>query len=282
MAFFSRKRVYAFAPSNGSSTRPFKRARFAGTRSRFGRYRVGKGVGRSAPRNTISNTQQFGNQTLQYVSRRVPARAWRKALWDSTLTKSHYRSRNTIVTTQTTGTTAGTGSVSQSFAESGAAATDSFWLSANGAQEIDVGSGVPTFNSDIILRGGKIGMTMSVLDAVTDTILVRCWLVFTNADPDVAVLTTPQSMAWDPSSSADFATRYGTIVAYKQAYLKYNQSVFTMEHRVRPRKIDANVHEVAGKSYVWLTHAVNLTSTTDVTVNKYKTYNFSFSGDAIT
>lgn len=264
-----RKRVFASRPF----TRNVRR-KLTTRRGRFNRRPGGR---------TRFATQQYGAGSLVAMrGRKLGLKRWRRTLWNNTSTDTHYRSAFTVTLSQTTGTTAGTGSVVINFMESGATAADSFWLAANGAITHDSGGTVPTFNSDIILRGGKIGMTYAVADGVTDTVLVRSWLVFLNDDPDLALLSSPLSMSFEPTQLPDFATRVGSVISYRQAYLKYNQTVLSMEHRVRPRKIDRAVHAVAGKVFAIMTHVVNLTSATDVTVFKYKHYNFSFTGDAIT
>lgn len=257
--------------------RTFRKKNF---RRRFGRRRFnGRRRNSTTAWNSISSTAARG---VGFKARRGSIKSWRRALYRDTQAASHYRSSLALVSTITTGTTPGFGNVGVIHPEFGTVVgTDEFWTAAGGFEVLDVGAGVPTFRGDITLRGGKIGITLSVPDSVTDAIAVDVYLMFKNKRPEAFATVFPalEPLGWDPSANADVATDFGKTFWKRSAILDYNNKTLTVEHRVKPRKIDQIIFDNLGSQYAWLIHVVNTTSATDVTVNTIKYHNFSFSAD---
>ena len=152
---------------------------------------------------------------------------------------------------------------------------------------------LPNFIGDITIRGGTIGIDFNVLDAVTDVIGVRVWLCFgrtghTNPSSNTEFSGVSRPWGMDPSAVADLTT-VGGIKVLKSwtAYLKYDNASFSVDHRIKPRKVDQQPYITAnadaeGAQFIWIYHCVNLSSTTSQTVGITKRHNLSFSGDADT
>jgi len=266
MAMF-RKRIRASAPFS----RNVRRKRFVRRRRRSGARRV----------TSMTQFQGRGGM-LNYRARKYGKRRWRRLLWNSTQHKSHYRSYFTSNATLSTPATIGASTISTFFARANSVATAFFWLAANGATPLDAGGAVPLFTgSDIILRGGKLGLMIAAGDLVTDQVLVKVWLVSTVVDPDLTLISTPESLAWDPSVDPDFSTRIGKPILYRQAFLSTDMSDFDIQYRMKPQKIDQNVEAQLGKSYLWLVSATNLTTAAATTVRVLPYWNLSFSADSV-
>lgn len=149
------------------------------------------------------------------------------------------------------------------------------------ARALDASVSVPLFRGDVTLRGGRAGLSLSLSSTAVDTVDVTIYLVFTNDNPDLTRLSTPQSLGWDPEVTADFATRTGKVLLRRHALLTSLNTSMMMEHRLRIRKVDEVRHSTGGKQFIWVVHAVNLTSATAVVLQGNAFSNLSFSADAI-
>nr|QTE03444.1 MAG: capsid protein [Tarsiger cyanurus CRESS-DNA-virus sp.] len=259
--------------------RTFRKRNF---RRRLGRRRVGRRKNSTTAWNSISSSAARG---IQFKSRKGSLRQWRRTLYRDTQALSHYRSALALVGTITTGTTPGFGNVGAIHPEFGTVvSTDPFWTATGGFEVLDVGAGVPTFRGDITLRGGKIGITLSVPDSVTDAIACDVYLMFKIKRPIAfaTVFAALEPLGFDPSANADVPTNFGSVLFKRSGVLDYNNKTLTVEHRVKPRKIDQITFGALGNQFCWLIHVVNTTSATDVTVNHIKYHNFSFSADTTT
>jgi len=219
--------------------------------------------------------------SLPYRSRKLSARAFRKKIWNDTIAAPHWRSIDNNALTQTTGTTQGSGSVSLYTPLLSAAGGNPFWVTAGGLLPQDTGGASPTFRGDITLRGGKIGICISVAEASGNHSLIKVWTVRTVSNPIVARIISPQLLGWDPSVSPDFVSEFGRPIAYREAVINGNFSTFTVEHRLKPQKIDqASFINDFGHQIVFLVQIVNTVDATDNTVQVIPYHNVSFSADA--
>lgn len=252
--------------------RPFSGRRFVrrnrfNKKSRMSAYTMFKGTGYSLP----------------YRSRKLSARAFRRKIWNDTIAAPHWRSIDNNSVTQTTGTSQGIGSVALYTPLLSAAGGNPFWVAAGGLQPQDTGGVSPVFRGDITLRGGKVGITISVAEAAGNHTLIKVWTVKTVSNPIVARIVSPQPLGWDPSVSPDFISEFGRPIAYREAVINGNFSTFTVEHRLRPQKIDqASFINDFGHQICFLVQVVNITDTTDNTVQLIPYHNVSFSADAAT
>lgn len=219
-------------------------------------------------------------------------RRFRRGLMQSSLFKPHYRSVFAAADTNTTGTVQAHATFERYYPEVGPLVTDGFWTAAGGVVALEQGVTIPDFIGDITLRGGVIGVTVSVTDTVTDLIGVKVFLCFGkmgHTDPLVITsMTGAKPWGWDPQVNADVSTIHGVkVLKTWNGLLDYNSKTLVCEHRVRPRKIDQEpyITSVGTKrpaEFIFIVHAVNLTSTTDVTVTNVRYHNLSFSADADT
>jgi len=272
MAF--RKRKYLGATSGRSV---FKRRR-----TQYGRRRRGARGSRTKS-STFQNSYGFG---LNYKSRMLKRSTWRRKLWNDTLAKTHYRSSGNGVSTQTTGTIQGVGNVAVYYPTfiGTPGPTTAFWTSTGGLQPPDLGATNPTFSvGDITIRGGRVGIVITVPDAVTDEIGVCVWVVKGKEDPNQGNI--PAAIAYGSMIDAgpEFNTRVGKVLYTKTAILNNTSPSFSIEHRLRVEKIDQEIYATElGRNVMFIVACSNLTDTSDNTINVLGYHDLSFSADAAT
>jgi len=221
--------------------------------------------------------------TLPYRSKKLSASAFRRKLWQDTLSSQHYRSVDSNAVAQTTGATTGAGSVGLYTPLLSAAGGNPFWTVAGGLLPPDTAGVSPIFRGDVVLRGGKIGISISAAGTVPDATIVKVWTVKTVSNPIVARVVTPQSLGWDPSMSPDFISEFGRVISYREACINGNFPILTVEHRLKVQKIDqASFVDDFGHQYVFIVHVVNAVDTTDTSLTVIPYHNVSFSADATT
>jgi len=159
-----------------------------------------------------------------------------------------------------------------------------FWTVAGGCQAIDQGVPVPTFQDDIILRGGKYTLTIAnnidVLSATNgDTLTVRVWLILCNEDglPDDLV-DAALSREWDPTLYPDFRKLLGSVKLYRTIKIAPQDS-FKVEYRDRVRKIDKNDYLEQHRVFFWLWSVCNDGYAVASNYRATKSFNLSFSAD---
>jgi len=256
-----RKRVYAMPVSK--SNRPFKKRRF--NKKRKGR-------------KTTSFTSQAGSaNSFGFRTKRISGRAYRSRLWNDSLMKTHYRSNNSVGTTLTAPLSGA--QVSVTLFSAMASTASPFWTVAGGAQSADTAIPVPTFSSDIILRGGQIGLRISnnVVDATP--MEVNIFLLYSNNNPTLPALAN-QPMGWEPSQVADFKLSFGRIVMRKKVLLE-NANVVEVNHRLRVQKIDQSDWANNSRRFYWMvTTASTETLLVAASASCFSYWNCSFSADA--
>lgn len=221
-------------------------------------------------------------QPVDYSSRRLRQRTWRNQLWKDTIYKPHYKGDNVVVVNITTPASQGASTVTGLFPEKsdGLSTGTGFWL-APMINAIDTGVTAPLFAGDLVLRGGTFGINFTCDTALSPTIKVSVYLVFTVDTPDLTLLTSPQNLGWDPQNSPDFTTRMGKVLLRRDFFLNFQHSSAQIEHRFRIRKVDQARHNAEGKQFLWVVQTTNLSDNTGVVVDANMYCNYSFSGDAI-
>jgi len=277
-----RKRTFAtftnggrFGASNG--TRMFKKRRF--TRRR----RINRTGGRKTTDYTSLNTR---GHAVGFRGRKVSRRAYKRHIWNSTVFKAHYRS----ILTLSTGfaTPAGTNTSFVQFFnmyETSGTGASPFWTVAGGAQEIDLGDGVPTFGDEIILRGGKFELTVTNQATSTqDDIKVKIYRMTTGNNPDFTTYfpgpLTPVDQAWDPSVVPDFYTQIGKPYLAREVLLKEGES-YTFVTRFKSQKIDQDAYINQSRSPFILVQYGNVGNSSAHSLEIKRSYNLSFSGDTV-
>lgn len=232
MAF--RKRVYASA-FRPRFSRAMKRRR---TGRMFNRRR------RARRSTTWTSQSAFGNQ-LQYRSRKLRKRAWRRKLWNDTLASQHYRSSGVNPVTITTSTAQGDGLVTALFPTfiGAVGPATAFWTVAGGLQPTDAGAAAVTFDeTDLVIRGGRVGITITCPDTITEEIGITIYVVQMYNDPDFTIQPTIVTYGSMIDSAPDVNRRLFKVLYNKSAILSNVYSSFSLEHRLRVQKVDQETH----------------------------------------
>lgn len=255
-------------------------------RLNFGARRVSRRrrFARSRRNKTWTSQSATGNQ-FNYRTRRMRPRAWRRMLWRDTIGQQHYRSQGQGTGTLTTGTSQGNGNV-QIFNPTFIGVpgpTTAFWTATGGLQPTDAGAAVATFGaSDLVIRGGRIGITISCPDAVTQEVACTIWVVRVQEDPNYTFVPTVQSYGGMIDSTPDFQKRVGKVLYNKSAILSGAYPHMTLEHRLRVEKIDQEIFGTElGSQIIFIVSIANLQSADDLTLFTSVYHDLSFTGDAV-
>lgn len=265
---YSRKRR-----SSGRFGLAYKRRRYNKKPLRF---RARRGYGTKGW--TMQTIRPYGNK---YKSRRLSRKAWRRVLWRDTLTDTHYRSvgnGSIVIATPAVQATSSVTVLYPTFVGV-PSLTTAFWTATGGAQPHDTGVAVPTFIGDITLRGGVIGIVISVLDAVVLDVACTVFTVALAKNADVSKLPATIVYGGDASDAADFAD-FGRILDKKEYIMNYQNPSFTVERRLRVQKIDQEQWATKlGQQIVFVVQLANLQSGAAVNVQTTTYHNLSFSAD---
>lgn len=261
-----RKRTFA----GRGSKRPFKKARRT-----FKRRSVRRGA------NSVAYNNQNGiGKSLPFKGRKLTKKSWNHKLWDSTLQKAHYRSNGAIggvlstpnLNTQVTIVTAQ--ALNNGVAQ--------FWQTGGGAIEVNDGFGVPTFEDDIIVRGGKVGITLFNLGgdgaAGNSPVRAEVFLVKQSPRPTLSNLPGTAFVGWDPTIIPEFKRDIGTIVFRREIIIEPGQ-LFACERRIPIMKIDQESFSTDNQRWIWIVAANDFENTSAVSVNIITFFNLSFSAD---
>jgi len=261
---FKRKRVHAPRRMFG------KRRRF--TRKRTSRFRR---TGRTSQASTASAAMS--------LFRRKPfsARRFANNLFAETRFKSHYRSFSSSAFSRISGLSTTDSNVFQAFPMSIAFP---FWLATGGAQQLNAGTAVPTFNGDIVLRGGKFNMTVANMDPPLETVLsgdpmkLRVWFLYTVGNPDFTSIPTTANNGWDPSTIPEFRDKVGKIYHFEEVLLRQGD-VYQFSRKLRPSKIDQNRWLAGANVPMIIIQGINMSTSTGVIYDQKFDFNCAFSGD---
>lgn len=279
---------------------PFKRnvrRRMSTGRFRRSRFRR-RGV------RTIASTAQYGRPYggVQFRTRKMRPRTFRKILWRDTIASSHYRSLGGVTITETgaLGTTVGSGivycrpaiTVEDSFIH-----TNPFWTTGGGLQILDQGAIASSFRGDLVIRGGIVRFTITNGDPVAADVppyKVKVWCVWANTNPEATVLNNLQgnsrSLEWDPSIEPDFHD-FGKVLFKREVNMLPGAQPFEVSHRLRVQKVDeatfqgvaaspTSLVDPAGSQLWWMWQAIPLAANaTADALTVLLNFNLSFSGD---
>lgn len=266
----------------------FRKRKFSGTsgsRKRFKRsFKRRRFSGRKGKRVNAYSTSGPLRRPIGYVAKKMSGRHWRSNLYRQTQHQTHYQSRFFISGANTTGVTVATGPliVQPATMTATGGAGNPFWINAGGAVTPDTGAALPLFVNDIILRGGRISCTVSVLGDITNPVYVRMYLMRTVPVPDFTLLPAALGMMSDPDDAADVTTKTGKIIMRREGMLNDDSSSMKVDYRLSPQKIDQiRFQSNTGAQLVWLITAANIHNATTVPFNVVNGWNVSFSADAI-
>jgi len=154
-----------------------------------------------------------------------------------------------------------------------------FWTVGGGAVATDIGVPVPLFRGDITLRGG-VSENIFYNKSTTSDVRIKLWLLTTVTLPNFSFFPAAPSLAWDPTSSADFITNVGRPFMTREIMLEQGNS-YTFKTRFKLRKIDQESYSTGGRSLFMFMIIHNVGSSVATSVDLVSSQNLSFSGDAI-
>lgn len=212
-------------------------------------------------------------------------RAWRKILWRDTQAQNHFRSTGAASIAVTPPLSVIDKTMFNSFAVGNN--IGQFWQTNGGLLPVDATTPLATFSGDKIIRGGRIKFDITNLSEV-DTVKVQVWLLYTIADPAGGVISPYMSPAtvsreFDPTMIPDFK-RYARVVLGRETILLPGARPWSVEHRLRPQKIDTNTWTSAGHRHTWM-YAISSYSERDSVLNTVQvitSFSLSFAGDVVT
>lgn len=257
----------------GFRKRIFSRAFNAKPRSkRFKRRRI---IRRSRKKSSTQTTQSGFGIGLRFRSRKWSKGRWNRTLWNSTQQKTHYRSVGAVsgVVATPVSNTQATVVTSQAL-DNG---TASFWQTGGGVIEVNDGAGIPTFEDDIIIRGGMMGLSF-YNDSTTDPVEVKAWLVKNSPRPTASNVPGTVAVGWDPSTVPEFSKDVGRII-YSTKFLLEPNATSTIERRIGIQKIDQEAWASDAQRFLWLIYARDFDAVTQNNVRIVAYFNLSFSAD---
>lgn len=241
---------------------------------RFSRFRSNRG------KTAVISAQAGNSRSLAYRGRKFRPQHYRSLLFKDTLFKPHYRSVLNTGATITMPVGTGTAFVSDilpCLRFSG----NNFWTTAGGAQPIDNGVAVPTFNdSSVILRGGRHSISFATTG--TDAVKIRLFYVWIKANAEVAnwnSLTTVPLM-WDPSHFPDFNESF-KLISTREFYLLGGSRPVDIVRNFTIKKIDYDeyVNNQGQVGYFFTASQATDADLVNQTVVFTQAYSLSFSGD---
>lgn len=267
---------------HGSRAIVAKRRRMAVSRFR----RRGRSV------TTQTSRQEFGSNPFRFRGRKLRKSVYRRALYNSTRFKTHYRT--VLATTDSLGTPNNVTTLNPYIVPALSTINLSeFWHSAGGLQDPSFGE-VPSFAGatnandpiSVILRGGRLWITTSLSLGSVDTCKVRLQLIFpkqqvrnesdTNTSNTLGVPGsangwigttginlfgpgvgggTARPIGWDLTQAPDYQQYFYAPVVDKSFDLKAGDSMTTF-FKIKPVKIDvASFKDGQGYTPYWVVYA---------------------------
>jgi len=241
--------------------------------ARFKRRRLNTRRRRAVTQTTQSAVGRF----LPFRSRRVPGRTWRSMIWRDSLQMSHYRSNAARSSSITSAATVTQKTISMIDALDNGAGF--FWNSSGGAQVLDTAGGIPTWNGDIILRGGKTSCSF-YNESTANPVEIEAFYIIPSPRMTTGVVPTLVTVGWDPSIIPEFRQNVGKII-YRTKFLLEPNATSTIDRRLRVQKIDQKAWS-DGMRPRWIITVRDFASSAVLTTNVITvvSFNLSFAGDA--
>lgn len=266
-----RKRTYgsSFKPTG---SRNFKRRRTTGKFKRRGRKVVSQ------------TTQSAVAGGMQFKAKKLSRSRWKKMLWDSTLQKSHYRSASG--NSGTMSTPVANNVFALTFLQAMDNGTAPFWTAAGGAVTTDTGTAVPFFQDELIVRGGRCGITVynDSNGVGLSNAPVEIWLFLVRNAPraaaGLAALPATVPVGWDPTIQPEFRRDVGTIIMKRRFLLEAN-ATGELEFRLPIFKLDQEAWITDQQRFVWLVLGKDFDPVDQNTVRLITYHNLSFCGDSL-
>jgi len=155
-----------------------------------------------------------------------------------------------------------------------------FYTNAGGALPLDGTTGVPVFDGDIVVRGGKMMLSLTN-QSTDDAVLVKIWILWSVKNPNFTNFPTTLQVGDTPDVDNEFRALYGRMYPVRQMMLEPLTSI-QVEKRIPIMKIDRAVWSIDGGHPYWIIFIANLKDTTSAAVTQISSFNLSFVGDALT
>lgn len=233
-------------------------------------------------------TDQRGLATgIQYRARKLRPRAYKRSLFNQTRHETHYRSQTCRSYTSALAGCA-TCVVNTLFPLVNSSPNYNeatpFWTYDGGLKAVDKGSNPSGFKGDIVLRGGKIWVQVSMLSPdINVGVDIYVFRTLPNADYEAFGLMQKDwaHYGWDPTCNANISTTFGKMINRKSCILNANQRIVYMEQRLGVQKMDKDVVTNRGSQLCYVVCCSNLTNSTAQEVRITYGFSVSFTGDVL-
>lgn len=243
------------------------------------RRRVNK---RYVKRSSAFTSQSGTGGGLNFKSKKLSVKRYRRMLWNDTLMSTHYRSNlgsQIVINTPANNVNAATFQIPAL-----RPAGSQFYIAAGGAIAPDAAQPLPLFTGNLVVRGGIIGIrlcnTLDALATAQNSLEGIVYLIKTTKNYTPASLPNPVQIGFDTSLIQDFSTLIGKIVYKKQFLLRESDSA-QCEYRMKIRRLDIGDYVNDRNQYVWIVVVSNLDNVTSRSMSLSMYHNISFSGNAV-
>jgi hypothetical protein len=205
-------------------------------------------------------------------------------LWRDTLFKAHWKSSEMTPTAFASPASQGQGTLQVILPTfSGTVGpTGAFWTVAGGLQLKDTASSAPIFNeSNLVIRGGQLGINFTCPDDQPIETVVRIWKVWLIKRPNINLVDNQTiNYGTQLTSGPDFESQFGKVMDYKEATLNNNYPSFTYVTRMKIQKIDMETHSTEfGSQIAFVVAVTNMQSGTAISLPSIIWHDLSFTGD---
>jgi len=249
----------------------FKRRRFVKSKKSYRRGYGSKGT---------SYTSQSGRTgSVFFKKKRFNKRVYKRRLWNSTVDKQHYRSSGGLVQAVSSPGSA----QSKHWERLGSiynGTTGQFWTTNGGAVSHVSGGTVPTFDGDIVIRGGEIGV--NILNVGDVSVTVEVYLMFSVSNPTFVTIgngSGDSNIGFEPTMIPEFRQTNGKVLMKKEFLLQPDQTGI-VTRKLFVQKVDKDNFIAGASQYQWLVNCRNLQNDSVAVVNVARMYNLTFTGDA--
>jgi len=229
---------------------------------------------------TSSFTSQSGvANSFGFRSKRLSTKRYRNMLWNSSILRTKIRTNSAF--TQSQASAANSAQYTVGIYDAFGNTASPFWTASGGAVAPDFGVAIPTFNGNIVVRGGVLGIRVTNQSADTQPQEVRITLIRTGDRQGVAPpAIANQTVGFDITQLSDFKQFYGTPLVNKTVLLN-NDNVAEVKFRLKVHSVDQFQYSQLTKRFYWVV-AVGSTGSaaaSSATITQY--WNASFVGDAV-
>lgn len=234
---------------------------------------------RRGGKRTTSFTSQSGvANSFGFKSKKLSLRAYRGMLWRDSIMKQKWRTCQAFTQSQLSAADSSKYSIVLYDAFGNSASP--FWTPLGGTVQADLGTAVPTFIGDIIVRGGILGVRVTNQAADASPLEIRIILFRTSTRQGSAPpVIANQSVGFDMTHLTDFNNFYGKPLVNKTVLLE-NSNVAEVKYRLKVQKVDQFEYSQFTKRYYWMIGVGNAETAVAVNATVTQYWNAAFVADA--